>query len=55
MSDATPVRPGQINAAGATDALFLKVFPGEVMGAFTETQVMGPLHITRSISSGISA
>lgn len=55
MSDATPVRPGQINAAGDTDALFLKVFPGEVMGAFTETQVMGPLHITRSITSGKSA
>ena len=55
MTDATPSRSGQINGAGATDAIFLKVFPGEVLKSFDETNVFMPLHSVRSISSGKSA
>jgi hypothetical protein len=55
MTNATPSSLGQINGAGSTDALFLKVFPGEVMGAFDETNVMEGLHTIRNIQSGKSA
>lgn len=55
MSDMNPVRIGQINGAGDTDALFLKVFSGEVMGAFNTANKMLGLHLVRSISSGKSA
>ena len=55
MSAFTPSRLGQINAAGSTDALFLKVFPGEILGAFNATNVMMDRHIVRNISSGKSA
>jgi hypothetical protein len=46
---------GQINQAGATDALFLKVFSGEVLTAFKLKTVMDNLVTKRSISSGKSA
>lgn len=55
MTAATPSRIGQINTAGVTDALFLKVFPGEVMGAFNTMNKIMPLHIVRQIASGKSA
>lgn len=55
MNDYTVSRLGQVNGAGDTDAMFLKVFPGEVMGAFRENNVMMPLHVTRTITSGKSA
>jgi hypothetical protein len=55
MTNFTPSRVGQINGAGGTDALFLKVFPGEVLGAFDETQVMMGLHTVRNIDHGKSA
>lgn len=55
MSDFTPSRVGQVNGAGATDDLFLKVFPGEVMSAFNETRVMEDKHVIRNIASGKSA
>lgn len=55
MSSFTVSSPGQVNAAGAADALFLKVFSGEVMTAFEETNVMKPLHRVRSIEHGKSA
>lgn len=55
MTNATPSRQGQVNNGGATDALFLKVFPGEILAAFTESNVMMPLHTVRSITSGKSA
>ena len=61
MSDVNPSRLGQKDGAGATDALFLKVFPGEVMGAFAETNVMfgkegeAGLHIVRDIAHGKTA
>ena len=55
MSDMTASRLGQVNAAGDADALFLKVFSGEVLTAFEETNVMRNLHMLREIQSGKSA
>jgi len=53
---------GQSNGTGAYDtnrtnqeALFLKVFSGEVLQAFETATVMKPLHTVRTISSGKSA
>lgn len=51
---------GTNQGKGATNnadklALFLKVFGGEVLTAFTRTSVTTPRHITRAISSGKSA
>lgn len=52
---------GQINGAGASvdfatdNALFLKVFAGEVLQAFETTTVMKDKHMIRTISSGKSA
>lgn len=47
--------PGQVNKAGASDALFMKTFTGEVMTAFAERNVMKDLHRVRTISHGKSA
>lgn len=55
MTDMTVSRAGQINLAGATDAIFLKVFANEVLQTFLETNVMKGLHTTRSIADGKSA
>ncbi|GGX91169.1 phage capsid protein [Litchfieldella qijiaojingensis] len=55
MADATVSRLGQINGAGDTDALFLKVFSGEVMTSFEQNTVMMGRHQVRTISNGKSA
>lgn len=55
MTAATPSRLGQIDAAGATDALFLKVFAGEVLTAFDRESAFRPRHTVRTIASGKSA
>jgi len=55
MANATPMRIGQVNSAGATDALFLKVYGGEVLTAFEENNVMENLQVIRNIQSGKSA
>ncbi len=60
MTNVTPSRLGVVNAASspnyaAANALFLKVFSGEVLTAFQENNVMEPLHVVRTISSGKSA
>jgi hypothetical protein len=55
MSNATVVRVGQINGAGDVDALFLKVFAGEVLTAFTTMNKMLDKHVVRQIKSGKSA
>jgi hypothetical protein len=34
VANFTVLRPGQINGAGSTDALFLKLFAGEVLTQF---------------------
>ena len=51
----TVSRLGQENNAGATDALFLKVFSGEILQVFEENNAMLPLTTTRTISSGKQA
>jgi hypothetical protein len=55
MANATVLGIGQVNSAGATDALFLKVFGGQVMTAFDEANVVMDKHTVQSISSGKSA
>jgi hypothetical protein len=55
MANATVLRTGQINGAGATDALYLKVFAGEVLTAFQTGTVVLDKHTVRTISSGKSA
>ena len=60
MTNATPSRLGVVNAASSpnyaqANALFLKVFAGEVLTAFEENNVMQNLHTSRTISSGKSA
>ena len=55
MSNATPSRLGQDQLSGATDALFLKVFSGEVMSSFSANTVMADKTRVRNITSGKSA
>jgi len=55
MSNANVSFAGQINNTGDTQALFLKVFAGEVLTAFEETNVTADKHTVRAISSGKSA
>jgi hypothetical protein len=50
-----PSRLGQVNLAGDADALFLKVFSGEIITTFEKYNVMMPLHRVRTIASGKSA
>ena len=53
--DTTPSRVGQVNSAGAVDALFLKKFAGEILTTFEENNVFKGLHTIRTIDSGKSA
>ena len=55
MANTSPSRLGQINGAGAIDDLFLKVFSGEILTTFEETNIMKDLHMVRTIQSGKSA
>ena len=55
MANATPSRLGIVNGSGADDALFLKVFGGEVLTTFADTNVFLPLTMVRTITSGKSA
>ena len=57
MSNATASRLGLVNNSGTGyEALFLKVFSGEVLTAFSENNVFSEaLHTVRTISSGKSA
>lgn len=55
MSNLTMSRPGQVNKQGEVDALFMKVFTGEVMTAFAEVNIMKDLHRVRTIDHGKSA
>lgn len=58
-SDAVRSFPGAINNDTGTyaknNALFLKVFAGEVLTAFDETNVFKDLHLVRTITNGKSA
>lgn len=51
----SPSRVGQINSANDVDALFLKVFSGEILTTFEEANVMKDLHTVRTISNGKTA
>ena len=51
----TASRLGQINGANDAQALFLKVFSGEILTTFEEMNVMKGLHTIRTISNGKSA
>jgi hypothetical protein len=53
--DTTPSRVGQVNSAGAADALFLKKFAGEILTTFEENNVFKGLHTIRTIDNGKSA
>lgn len=55
MADATVLKIGQVNGTGLTDAMFLKVFGGEVMTAFETASVTRDKHFVRSIAMGKSA
>ena len=48
-------RLGQVNGANDVDALFLKVFSGEILQVFEENNIMMPLTQQRNISSGKTA
>ena len=48
-------RSGLIQGGSDNDALFLKVFSGEILTSFSESNVMKELHMLRTISSGKSA
>ena len=53
--DTSPSRVGQVNSAGAVDALFLKKFAGEILTTFEENNVFKSLHTIRTIENGKSA
>ncbi len=55
MANATISDIGLINGGGTADALFLKVFAGEVMASFEKDTVFKDRTMSRSISSGKSA
>ena len=55
MANATPVSVGRVNASGSEDALFLKVFAGEVLTSFERASKTAGADMERSISSGKSA
>lgn len=55
MSNATISSIGQVNSAGANDALFLKVFSNEVLSQFIKENKMLGLSTVRTINQGKSA
>ncbi|MBA58510.1 MAG: hypothetical protein CMQ40_04990 [Gammaproteobacteria bacterium] len=55
MSNATISDLGKVNNAGTADALFLKVWAGEVLSSFEQYTVTADKHMVRAIPSGKSA
>lgn len=55
MANATVSYLGKTNASGDANALFLKVFAGEVLASFQRQNKLLPITTVRSISSGKSA
>ena len=52
----TPIsRPGQLNAAGSAETLFMELFSGEVLTAFHKQNKLMPFSRTRTIAGGKSA
>jgi hypothetical protein len=54
MAAATPSRIGQDNAAGANDALFLKMYAGMVMAAFARKNQFESRSFVKTITAGKS-
>tara|TARA_R100001463_G_scaffold55362_2_gene106844 strand:- start:745 stop:1698 length:954 start_codon:yes stop_codon:yes gene_type:complete len=55
MSNATISDIGKVNNTGTADALFLKVFSGEVLSSFEQATVTADKHMVRTIANGKSA
>tara|TARA_R100001463_G_scaffold132440_1_gene193131 strand:- start:3110 stop:4063 length:954 start_codon:yes stop_codon:yes gene_type:complete len=55
MANANISDLGQVNNTGTADALFLKVFAGEVLTSFEQATVTAGNHMTRTIANGKSA
>lgn len=55
MTNSTVSRLGQVNGAGDADALFLKVFAGEILSEFERLNVFKGLTYVRQITNGKSA
>lgn len=55
MANANVTEIGKVNNAGTADALFLKVFAGEVLTSFEQTTVTSDKHMIRTIANGKSA
>jgi N4-gp56 family major capsid protein len=55
MANATISSIGQVNSAGDANALFLKVFSGEVLAQFNRDNMMLNMTTVRTISSGKSS
>ena len=55
MANATVSFLGKANNSGDDNALFLKLFSGEVLAAFAKENKMLPMTMVRSISQGKSA
>jgi len=54
MANAVVNRVGQINNTGDNEALFLKLFSGEVYGAFLQSTIMLDKQVVKTISGGKS-
>ena len=55
MANANVSEIGKVNNASTADALFLKVFAGEVLTSFEQTSVTADKHMIRTIANGKSA
>ena len=55
MTNSVVSRLGQVNTAGADDALFLKQFGGEILTEFEEATAFKTRHFVRQIKNGKSA
>ncbi len=55
MANANVSEIGKANNTGTADALFLKVFAGEVLTSFEQTTVTADKHMVRTIANGKSA
>jgi hypothetical protein len=55
MANANPSRSGQQNLAGTVDALWLKVFAGEVLTYFNNEALFLDKQVVRTITQGKSA
>lgn len=55
MTNSIVSRIGQINTAGADDALFLKQFGGEILTEFEQATVFKNRHFVRQIKNGKTA